>query len=85
MREYRWKITRDHIGDGSTGVEGPRGLDPNLKENPVQFWMYDDDNICYYSGWLYGEYQGDEPLLDYGLPNAGACHIKLAGDTGYLY
>jgi hypothetical protein len=33
----------------------------------------------YYTGYIYGEYDGFEPLDDFGTPNAGAVHIKLDG------
>ena len=83
---YRWKITKVHLDflSGEKGVQGPRNLDPDITDNPIQFWMYDDDDECYYEGMLYGDYDGFEPLDDFGMPNAGCVHIKLQGDTHYL-
>ena len=85
---YRWKIDKDYLdGDNentAVGKEGPRDLDENVKSNPQGFTLYDDDDIAYYHGWLYGEYEGFEPLDDFGTPNAGAVHIKFDGDEGYL-
>jgi len=78
---YRWKITRDHLDGEDAGVEGPRDLDPNLKSNPTRFTMYDDDDECYYSGMLYGDFDGLEPLDDFGMPNAGCTYIKIAGEV----
>ena len=85
-KPYRWKVTdaSDLCGE-AIGVEGPGGLDPDIKDNAVQFFVYDDDDVYYFRGWLYGEYEGDEPLIDYGVGCWGACHIRLAGDPNYLY
>ena len=41
--------------------------------------MYDDDNNCYYKGMIYGDYDGTEPLYDFGMPNAGCTYIKING------
>lgn len=83
--EYRWKIDKDYINDGKdVGIEGPRDLDPKLKSNPQGFTLYDDDDIAYYHGWLYGDYSGFEPVDDFGIGWAGAVHIKFDGDENYL-
>jgi hypothetical protein len=83
--EYRWKIDKDYIDDGeSIGVEGPHDLDAAVKDNPQGFTLYDDDDNAYYHGWLYGDYMGFEPVDDFGMPNAGAVHIKFDGDKDYL-
>jgi len=68
----------------SVGVEGPRDLDETVTANPQGFTLYDDDNVAYYHGWLYGDYEGFEPVYDFGMPNAGAVHIKFDGDENYL-
>jgi hypothetical protein len=79
---YRWEITRDHLAEewpdekSSVGVQGPRGLDPSLSENAEKFRMLDDDRNVYYEGIIYGDYDGFEPLDDYGMPNAGAVIIE---------
>ncbi len=85
---YRWKIDKDYL-DGSNensavGMEGPRDLDENIKSNPQGFTLYDDDDNAYYHGWLYGDYEGFEPVDDFGLGYAGAPHIKFDGDKEYL-
>jgi len=64
----------------STGIEGPRDLDDQVKSNPATFALYDDDDNCYYQGMLYGDYEGFEPLDDYGTPNAGCVKMKLDGE-----
>ena len=81
MSNYRWKITKDHIEDGqAVGVEGPRDLDESVTSNPTQFSLYDDDDNCYYEGMLYGDFDGLEPLDDYGTPNAGCTYVKVNGE-----
>lgn len=79
---YYWKINRvflDSLED-EVGVDGPRGCDINLRTNPSVFHMYDDDDNCYYRGMIYGEYEGHEPLYDFGMPNAGCTYIKINGE-----
>ncbi len=81
---YRWKITRDRLEDdpkySDKGVEGPRNLDEDLTTNAARFSMYDDDGVCYYEGMIYGDYDGFEPLDDFGTPNAGCTAIKVDGE-----
>ncbi len=89
---YRWKIDKDYLDDpdashpdvSAVGTEGPHDLNDGIDANPQGFTMYDDDDIAYYHGWLYGDYDGFEPLGDFGTPNAGAVHIKFDGDKDYL-
>lgn len=80
---YRWKITRDHLYDGDgrndKGTEGPRNCDPELKTNPKRFVLKDDDGNTYYQGMLYGDYDGFEPLDDFGGPNAGCTEVWMDG------
>jgi hypothetical protein len=85
---YRWKIDRDFLDGGNkssaVGMEGPSDLDASVSANPKGFTLYDDDDIAYYHGWLYGDYMGFEPVDDFGLGYAGAPHIKFDGDANYL-
>jgi len=85
---YRWKIDKDYLdGDNSNsavGTEGPRDLADEVVSNPKGFTLYDDDDIAYYHGWIYGDYEGFEPVDDFGMPNAGAVHIQFDGDSEYL-
>jgi len=81
LATYRWTITRDRICDGEDkGVTGPRNADASLEDNATRFSMYDDDGECYYEGMLYGDFEGFEPLDDFGMPNAGCTAIKLNGE-----
>ena len=85
---YRWKIDKDYLDSdkdrNAVGIEGPRDLDESITSNPQGFTLYDDDNIAYYHGWLYGDYEGFEPVDDFGIGYAGAVHIKHDGDKDYL-
>ncbi len=78
-KPYRWEITKDLIDTGAEGTEGPRDLDPAIKENPAKFKMYDDDGELYYEGVIYGEFDGFEPLEDFGTWNAGCTEIRYNG------
>ena len=79
--DYYWTITKDRISDGEDkGVSGPYDCDVNLKTNAARFSMYDDDGECYYEGMIYGDYDGFEPLDDFGSPNAGCTSIKINGE-----
>ena len=81
---YRWIITKDNIAEhgihDDTGVQGPRHADPTLDTNPKDFQMYDDDGELYYEGTIFGDYEGFEPLDDFGTPNAGCVGIKYDGE-----
>ncbi len=83
MSIYRWIITKDHLDAGEqsrVGTVGPHDADDAVNGNATQFSLYDDDDICYYEGMLYGDYEGFEPLDDFGTPNAGCVKLKLAGE-----
>lgn len=82
--EYRWTITKDHLdGKGEhsrVGTVGPFDADDKVTSNPERFSLYDDDRNCYYEGMLYGDFEGFEPLDDFGTPNAGCTMMKLGGE-----
>jgi len=48
---------------------------PKRLEGQKTFKMWDDDGILYYTGIAIGELECDEPLRDFGTPNAGAVKI----------
>jgi hypothetical protein len=96
---YAWRIDKDFIPDGDAsegtnfnakGVTGPRDASDDLialldKGHGDRFRMYDDDGGLYYGGRIVGEYDGFEPLDDFGMPNAGATEIKVRmGDKWVL-
>lgn len=86
MDKHFWIITKDYLaGPGErneAGTNGPRdmGLDIDALEDfgapeVDVFRMYDDDGELYYEGLIAGDYDGFEPLHDFGMPNAGATSI----------
>ena len=85
MSKYAWIIDVDHVEMNETPVMGPSNMSPEFtarlialkKDEGQQFKMYDGDGELYYSGRIIGEYDGFEPLDDYGTPNAGCTEIKL--------
>ena len=79
---YRWIITKDHLDKGEhsrVDTVGPRDADDKVTSNAARFSLYDDDDICYYEGMLYDDFEGFEPLDDFGTPNAGCVKMKLDG------
>ena len=85
---YYWVITRDIIGVDIKGIDGS---DENVSKvdkselkkklgNRSIFSLYDDDGECYATGFIWGEYDGFEPLDDYGMPGLGCTAIKLNGE-----
>ena len=95
--KYAWQIDKDHQPDPSApegsysnapGVAGPFDADPELlrqlaqREGGEAFRIYDDDGELYYSGRIIGDYEGFEPLDDFGAPNAGATEIRYKDKSG---
>jgi hypothetical protein len=96
---YAWTITKDHIADFSkprgtnSNAEGMVVNVGNAKftHNEIlsmtdkeYFQMTDDDDELYYEGYIIGDYDGFEPLDDFGQPNAGATTIKYLNNSGEL-
>ena len=79
---YRWKITKDHIETDAKGICGPcdTGDDLTITDNRQHFVMKDDDGETYYEGEIYGDFDGFEPLDDFGMPNAGCTEIYYKGE-----
>lgn len=85
---YAWQIDADHIGTNSAGTAGPPNMPYRLEHDlaagrGLAFEMYDDDGEHYYSGRIVGTFEGDEPLIDYGRPNAGATLITYPDAPHY--
>lgn len=86
MSKYAWIITQDNIDDGdSLNVIGPRNASFDaefIKNNGDKFRMLDDDGEIYYYGYFYAQPdhdapdEGFEPLMDFGMPNAGCTEIQ---------
>lgn len=83
MTDYNWKITQDHLDGEDVGVEGPKNFKTH-SDNRADFQMFDDDGVLYYSGTIWGDYDGFEPLDDFGMPNAGCTEIRYLDKTGVL-
>ena len=75
---YRWEITTDLIDDNLVGVKGPSGCDEKITENKAQFRLIDDDGEVYCRGFIYGDYEGFEPLDDFGR-SLGCTMISING------
>ena len=76
---YYWIIAVDNVSDGKD--LGEAGGDPRAmaSETSSRFEMFDDDGEHYYSGRIWGDFQGFEPMDDFGGPNAGCTMIKIDG------
>jgi len=80
--KYAWIIDKDRIGNGiSVGIAGPADISEQLfnklKSNVGdKFRMLDDDKNIYYEGRIIGNYNGFEPLDDFGQPNDGCVVIE---------
>lgn len=90
---YGWIITRDHLADqddgqdSCVGLSGPRNIseatENALREGKgVAFRMYDDDGELYVSGRIVGDFDGFEPLDDYGMGGLGCTEIRYRDGNG---
>lgn len=82
--KYGWIITRDILDGKNVKIVGPNNISPELhsqlnRGEGEEFQLYDDDRELYYEGRIVGDYDGFEPLDDYGEPNAGCTSVKLGG------
>lgn len=79
---YRWIITKEIDVDGVVDLEtcGPSNYNESIVNNKAKFSLYDDDGNCYAEGFIFGEYDGFEPLDDYGTPSLGCTAIKIDGE-----
>ena len=82
--KYGFRINRDLIGTGSYGVTSPMTARTAemLKRKGAEFRMLDDDRAVYYHGRILGEYDGFEPLDDFGEAMAGCTIIQYKDDQG---
>ena len=82
--KYGWIITHDFLDNKAVKIIGPSGISNEFmgalyRGDGEKFQLYDDDRVLYYEGRIVGDYDGFEPLDDYGTPNAGATSVKLSG------
>lgn len=84
---YGWVIDRDVLAEtyddeSQAGMIGPGDI-TETHETALEagegdvFRLYDDDDELYYEGRIVGDYDGTEPLVDFGTPNAGATKITI--------
>ena len=79
---YNWTISRDYINHGAeNGLTGPRNSSRHTA-NGTAFQMFDGDGELYYAGTIWGDFEGFEPLDDFGTPSAGCTEIKLRDADG---
>jgi hypothetical protein len=90
--KYSWCITVDKINNDDNypkrvGLVGPRASTITFEEikkskNKKLFRMLDDDREVYYHGYIVGEFDGFEPLDDFGTPNDGCTIIQYKNSEG---
>ena len=82
ISKYNWVITKDYIDNGNmVGMNGPNN-NSGATENEGEFRMFDDDGEMYYGGKIWGDYDGFEPLDDFGMPFAGCTMIEYKTASG---
>jgi len=85
MSEYAWKLNlTDDIEAGGV-VYGPSEVTEDQKAQldageGETYEILDDDENLYGTGNILGDYEGFEPLDDYGTPSLGAVGIKYKGE-----
>ena len=88
---YTWIVTRDAIlGDTSDAVGkiGPRGARNRERFDKIiihgdHFRLLNDRGEVRFTGYILGDYQGREPLEDYGVGN-GCTRIEYERDGGWV-
>ena len=76
---YGWKIDKDVFDGEATGVARPRGGMTVEDGAGEKFELYDDDDNLMASGRIVGDYDGFEPLDDFGAGIWGCTGIKYGG------
>lgn len=78
--KYAWKIHHNHLQGQPCNIVGPQDHDEKLLDGPgKRFRLFDDDGELYFSGTLYGDYTGFEPLDDFGRDGYGCTEIHING------
>lgn len=91
MSRYTWIVTRDSvIGDSSDAVGklGPPGAADRERFDTViihgeHFRMLNANGETQFSGYIIGEFDGSEPLDDYGAEN-GCVRIEFERDGRWM-
>tara|TARA_R110000796_G_C14428002_1_gene420759 strand:+ start:160 stop:396 length:237 start_codon:yes stop_codon:yes gene_type:complete len=76
--EYYWIITHDIIEENLVGISHG---DKTITDNKAEFELFDGGGELYAKGFIFGEYDGFEPLDDYGMPALGCTEIKINGEV----
>lgn len=89
MSKYAWTITRQNnaIFDPGEllGTIGPSDAADDIDWHTVpasSFMLYDDDGEFYCEGLITGDYNGFEPLDDFGYGGLGATEIRYRTPSG---
>ena len=77
---YGWKIDQDLFDGDAAGVAGPAGGMAVPDGEGEVFKLYDDDENLMAVGRIVGDYDGFEPLDDFGIGMWGCTGIKYAGE-----
>ena len=91
MSKYTWIVTRDAVlGDSSNAVGkiGPPGVKDRERFDKVilhgkHFRLLNNDNEAQFTGYILGDFQGFEPLTDYGHEN-GCTRIEYERDGEWV-
>ena len=83
MANYYWVIEKDEMETDNVGTEGPSSATPQTA-NEAEFRMLDDDENVYYYGRIFGDYEGFEPLDDFGMPYSGCVDIQYKEDGKWI-
>ncbi len=88
---YHWIVTRDSIvGDSSDaiGKVGPSGTSSrprfaDLIIRGTHFRLLNDQGKVQFTGYILGDFEGHEPLVDYGVDN-GCSQIEYERDGSWV-
>jgi len=91
MSRYTWIVTRDAVlGDSSDAVGkiGPKGEKNRERFDKVilngdHFRLLNEHNVTQFTGYILGDFQGLEPLADYGYDN-GCNQIEYERDGTWV-
>jgi len=76
---YGWIIDKDFFDGEATGITGPRNGRVVKNGEGEKFALYDDDANLMANGRIVGDYDGFEPLDDFGEGYYGCTGIKYNG------
>ena len=91
MSKYTWIVTRDAVlGDSSNAVGkiGPTGAKSRERFDQVilhgdHFRLLNENNVTQFTGYILGDFEGMEPLTDYGYDN-GCIQIEYERDGKWV-